>query len=249
MDDLPAAIAETVRALVDKLPLSFLRQLDELGGDAIRMRRFRRLLKVLEEAQRIAEARGFSPDDMRLLADHIGLPWMDKASLRDDEELQTAWANLFLAITTGPEEELHGTYVRILGEMNPWDCRVLDHMAKNGVVKHYEAAQFVFIRIREEDAILAIDDEIHAQDRTRISIENLVRLGCLQRIVPAPVETGGQVYGALREYLSLTVTGLNLYSVSSGNELESFVPNRTDDEVIDQLGLRESLIRRSTHES
>ncbi len=134
MPDLPVTIAEAARALVDKLPLSILHQLDELGGDKIKMRRLRRLVSILEEAERIAKSKGILPDDMKVLADHVGLPWMDKASLRDDEQLQNAWANLFVAITTEDNEDLHGNCVRILGEMNPWDCRVLDHVVKNAVI-------------------------------------------------------------------------------------------------------------------
>ena len=84
MNDLLVTMGDAVRALIGKLPLSFLQQLDEFGGDVIKLRRLRRLVYILEEAHRIAEARGIQPDDMRMLADHIGLPWMDKASLRDD---------------------------------------------------------------------------------------------------------------------------------------------------------------------
>ena len=240
MADLPVTIAEAARALVDKLPLSLLRQLDELGGDAIKMRRLRRLVRVLEEAQRMAEAKGIMPKDMKVLADHIGLPWMDKASLRDDEDLQKAWANLFVAITTEDNEDLHGTCVRILGEMNPWDCKVLDHVVRNAVALQSDGgARYIAIPVQEDNIIATLASEGDNQVQTQISIENLIRLGCLVRSVPAPIKVGGSVYGTLREALAVSATGVNLYCASTGRELRSFAPVQTEDEIIEMLGLRE----------
>lgn len=245
MADLPVAIAEAARALVDKLPLSLLRQVDELGGDAIKIRRLRRLVRILEEAQRIAEAKGIMPNDMKVLADHVGLPWMDKASLRDDEYLRKAWANLFVAITTQDDEDLHGTCVRILGEMNPWDCKVLDHVVRNAVVLQSDRGDgYIAIPVQEDDIISSLASERQRQAQIRISVENLIRLGCLVRSVLAPIKVGGPVYGTLRESLAVSMTGVNLYCASTGQELHSFAPVRTEDEIIDMLELRQAQIRR-----
>lgn len=246
MADFPVAIAEAARALVEKLPLSLLHQLDELAGDRIRLRRLRRLVLILEEAQRIAEEKGISPNDMKVLADHVGLPWMERASLRDNEDLRKAWAHLFVTITTKENDDLHGICVRILGEMNPWDCRVLDHMVRNAVVLRSETGDgYTPIPVRDEDilATLAAEQESHAQ--TRISIDNLVRLGCLAKSLPAPIKVGGPAYATLREALAVTTTGVNLYCASTGQELESVAPVRSEDEIIDMLGLRDTQIIRT----
>jgi len=246
MAEFPVAIAEAVRALVEKLPLSLLHQLDELAADRIRMRRLRRLLLILEEAQQIAEEKGISPNDMKVLADHVGLPWMERASLRDNEDLRRAWAHLFVTITTEENDDLHGICVRILGEMNPWDCRVLDHMVRNAVVLRSETGDgYIPIPVRDEDilATLAAVQESHA--KTRISIDNLVRLGCLAKSLPAPIKVGGPAYATLREALAVTTTGVNLYCASTGQELESVAPVRSEDEIIDMLGLRDTRIRRT----
>ena len=248
MADLPIAIAEAARALVEKLPLSSLRQLDELAGDRIRLRRLRRLGLILEEAQRIAEARSISPNDMKVLADHVGLPWMEKASLRDNEDLRTAWAHLFVTITTEKNEDLHSTCVHILGEMNPWDCRILDHMVRNAVVLRSEDGDgYTPIPVRDQDILATLGSEQENQVRTRTSIDNLVRLGCLGRSLPAPIEVGGPAYATLREALAVTMTGVNLYCASTGHVLESVAPVRSEDEIIDMLGLRDAqIIRRGS---
>ena len=246
MPDLPVTIAEAARALVDKLPLSILHQLDELGGDKIKMRRLRRLVSILEEAQRIAKSKGILPGDMKVLADHVGLPWMDKASLRDDEQLRNAWANLFIAITTQDNEDLHGNCVRILGEMNPWDCKVLDHVVRNAVILPADGSDgYIAIPVQEDALISALAANQQGEAQTHLSIENLVRLSCLVRNVPAPIEAGGPAYGTLREALAVSVTGVNLYCASTGQELHSFAPVRTEDEIVDILGLRDIQIKRS----
>ena len=236
------------RALVEKLPLSSLHQLDELAGDRIRLRRFRRLVLILEEAQRVAEAKGIAPNDMKVLADHIGLPWMEKASLRDNEDLRKAWAQLFITIATEENEDLHSTCIHILGEMNPWDCRVLDHMVRNAVVRRSEDGDgYTPIPVRDEDILATLGAKQENQLRTRTSIDNLVRLGCLGRSLPAPIEVGGPVYATIREALAVTMTGVNLYCASTGQELESVTPVRSEEEVIDLLGFRDvQIVRRGS---
>ncbi len=212
------------------------------------MRRLRRLVLILEEAQRIAEAKGISPNDMKVLADHIGLPWMEKASLRDNEDLRTAWAQLFVTITTEENDDFHGTCVRILGEMNPWDCRVLDHMVRIAIVlRTKDGGGYTPIPVHNQDILAALRAEQANQVRTRTSIDNLVSLRCLGRSLPAPIEVGGPAYATLREALAVTMTGVNLFCASTGQELESVAPLRSEDEIIDMLGLRDvQIIRRGS---
>lgn len=248
MADSPVSITEAVRALADKLPLSLPRQLDKWGGDAIKERRFRRLICVLEEVQQIAKAKGIKLNDMQLIADHVGLPWMHKASLRDDEGLQKAWANLFVAITTEDNEnneDFHGTCVHILGEMSPWDCKVLDYVIRKSVVLHPDGRDgYIPVPIQQEAIIAALASDQEKRKRTYFSIENLIRLSCLAKSVTAPIQVGGPVYSTLCEALAVSAIGVNLYCNSTGQELQSFAPVRTEDEIIDMLGLREFQIKR-----
>ena len=48
----------------------------------------------------------------------------------------------------------------------------------------------------------------------------------------------------LREALAVTMTGVNLYCASTGQELESVAPVRSEDEIIDMLGVRDVQIIR-----
>ena len=171
---------------------------------------------------------------------------MERASLRDNEDLRRAWAHLFVTITTEENDDLHATCVRILGEMNPWDCRVLDHMVRSAVVLRSKTGDgYTPIPVHDDDVLATLGAEQENHARTRISIENIVRLGCLGRSLPAPIEVGGPVYATLREALAVTTTGVNLYCASTGQELESVAPVRSEDEIIDMPGLRDTQIRRT----
>ena len=127
--NLPVEITKAVSKLADKLPLAFVKQLDEWAGDAVRERRFRSLVGVLEKAVAFAEEHGLDMNKARTLALHVGLPWIDKASLCEDDFLQEKWAGLLVSMATGEESDYGtgATYVRIqkwtpnLGHPLKWD--------------------------------------------------------------------------------------------------------------------------------
>ena len=96
--NLPVEITKAVSKLADKLPLAFVKQLDEWAGDAVRERRFRSLVGVLEKAVAFAEEHGLDMNKARTLALHVGLPWIDKASLCEDDFLQEKWAGLLVSM-------------------------------------------------------------------------------------------------------------------------------------------------------
>lgn len=249
MDDSPVTIASTLRQLVDKLPLSSLKQLDELAGDAVRIRRLRRLVGVLEQAHEIAQDRGIPPNDMRVLADHVGLPWLDKASLRDERELQRAWACLFVTITTSSDDDLHGRHVRVLGEMEPWDCQVLDYVVRNRVAMMLgeERPGYIAIPTPREDIVSALSSDGQSDDRTLFSIENLLRLGCLVSSTKAPLGASTTAWGVVAEVVSITMMGVNFYCAASGQELEALVPKLSEDDIRRRSGVADTdLLRRGS---
>ncbi len=233
-------VLKNLSPLLNKLPLSFMKQLDEWAGEAFKVRRLLRLAETFILVSEMAEERGKSVDSMRVLADHVGLPWAEKASLRDDQDLRKAWANLFFAAATQDNGDLHANCVHILGEMNPWDTRVLDYMVRNAVVLSSDGGDgYIATPVYENKVISAIASEQECEGQTHFSIQNLIRLGCLSRIVPAPIDTDGQVYGTLREALAVSVTGVNLYCLSTGQELHSFAPILSEEQIKERVDIVE----------
>ena len=229
-------ISQAVSVLLNKLPFSFLKQVDEWAGDAIRTRRLRRLVKILEEAHKIATERGLSTESMHVLADHVGLPWVDKASLRDEDDIRRAWASLFVTMATDSESDVHATYVNIMGGIDPLDCKVLDYVMSNGLVQTSDSqlvlAPLLDINIRNAMAVVGREPM-----RLQMSIENLVRQGCLDRFAKKPSDKSFY-YGAA-EVVMATTTGMHFYAAASGVDLISLAPVLSEEELKVRLGIHD----------
>ena len=229
---LPVALTELASRLVDKLPLSSLKQLDELGADKLKLRRFKNLVAIVEEAASFAESRGISPSQTKALAMRVGLPFVEAASLCEDDSLRKKWAELLLSLATEeqPEYSAGATYVRILAELDPWDCKALDYMVKEGGLSKSLVRQISFW----DELIEAVPDPSGDAGRTVLSIEKLVRCGCLDRndTHVSRNDLGITMYGGIASYVSLTVTGLKFHIAVTGSEPGWL---RKDDEFRDDI--------------
>ena len=232
------ATSSAVSSLLDKLPFSFAKQLDEWGADAIRIRRLNRLVQILEEAHALAEQRGVSVKSMRVLADHVGLPWVEKATLHDNTDLRTAWASLFVSMTTDPKFDVHATYVSILGEMTSLDCKVLEYIVTHGLVQDADG-EFVLVPFADDDIRKALSCDGCDGGRIQIAIESLVRQACLIRVPPAPLRAGISMYGGLPEVISATTLGMNFFSAASGTDLSTLAPVLSEDQIKKRIGIVE----------
>ena len=232
--------SSAVSSLLDKLPFSFAKQLDEWSADAIRSRRLHRLVQILEEAHTLAEQRGLSVESMRVLADHVGLPWVEKATLHDDADLRTTWASLFVSMTTDSKLDVHATYVSILGEMTSLDCKVLEYIVTHGLVKNADDDDgLVLVPLSDDDIRKALSRDGCDEGRIQISVESLVRQACLIRIPPAPLRPGISMYGGLPEVISATTLGMNFFSAASGTDLSTLAPVLSEDQIKERIGIVE----------
>ena len=201
-----------------KLPIGpAKRQIGEWVGDSLRLSRLKHLASIMEKMHRFAAKRGLTPEQAKALALHVGLPWIEKATLCEDESLQEKWAALLLSLVTEkhPEYSAGATYVRILGELDPWDCKVLDYMVREGGLSK---SLFRQVSLWDELIEAVPDPEGHA-GRTVLSIEKLVRVGCLAKsdTYVSRQDLGISLYGGIASYVSLTVTGLKFHIAVSGS--------------------------------
>ena len=190
-------IAAAVSKLADKLPVEFVKQLDEWATDNIRLRRYGNLIDILDRASQMAQERGLDMTQARTLALHVGLPWVEKASLCEDEFLKEAWAKLFLAQTTDNEwadYDMGTTYIRILTDLDPWDCKVLAFVVERGYDEDKRAITPI-----EEDAINAeLPPPSRHAGRNQLSVEKLIGLGCVIRVEKLPLSAAvGSIYGGV----------------------------------------------------
>ena len=204
---------------VKKLPLGPAKQqMGELIGDSVRLWRLRHLARIMEKVHVSADRRGLDSTQAEVLALHVGLPWIEKASLCENDELQDRWAELFLSLATEkhPEYSAGATYVRILGELDAWDCKVLDYMVKQGGLSKSLFRQLLFW----EELVGAVPAPESDASRTVLSIEKLIRCGCLETndVHASRKDNGINMYGGIQRWVSLTVTGLKFHIAVTGSE-------------------------------
>ena len=232
---LSVALANLGTKLLDKLPVRTLNQLDAmLAGwlESKSMGRKGNLNAVLHDAATSAEDQQIDLAQANEISLHAGVPWFEKASLAEDETLRKRWAELFLSLLTEehPEYSAGATYVRILAELDPWDCKVLDYMVKEGGLSKslFREVSFWY------ELIQAVPDPAGDAGRTMLSVEKLIRCGCLEKndTHVSRRDQGITMYGGIVSYVSLTVTGLKFHIAATRSEPGWL---RKDDEFRDDM--------------
>ena len=111
-----------------------------------------------------------------------------------------------------------------------------------------ETSGYIVIPTSQDDIASGMaQDNGSAQNRTKLSIESLLRLGCLEKSTKGPIESSRTAYGVLEEAISVTVTGVNFYCAASGEKIENFLPTLNADEIRRRSGVSdEMLIRRGS---
>lgn len=235
MSDLIPAIS-AVSHLLNKFQISDVKNILKWPSDETKARRLKRLIEILADVEKIAKEKGISVDDMRTLADHVGLPWLEKASLQDDNDLRKAWANLFISSSTGEESDIHSIYVNILGELAPIDCKTLEYFVSNGIVKN-SGHDLMSLPLPDSQILEALSAAGFKDPWTQVSIENLIRQSCLVRCLPATLTGGVSSYGGMSDVISVTNLGVNFYEAVTGKDVVSAAPTLSDDEINDRRGI------------
>lgn len=99
------------------------RALGSFFADKINKRRHANLIKITVEAKRKLAAAGVSPKEVPLKIIH---PMLEAASLEEDPDMQTRWANLLAKVADPRAEALPPSFPRILSEMSSREARFLD---------------------------------------------------------------------------------------------------------------------------
>lgn len=236
MSELIPAISAISHHLLKKIPELATKHFMEWCSDDMRERRLKRLIEILTDAEKIAKEKGISVDDMRTLADHVGLPWLERASLQDDNDLRKAWANLFVSSTTDEKGDIYSIYVSILGELAPIDCKTLEYFISRSIAKNDDhsliALPLTDSQVREALSATGFDERW-----VQISIENLIHQSCLVRCLPATLKGGVSSYGGMSDVISVTNLGINFYIAVTNKDLVSDAPTLSQEEIDNRRGI------------
>lgn len=200
-------------------------QIGELLGDTARYWRLRNLASLSDKFDAKCRERGIDLESGRTIALSIGLPLLAKASYQDDDFLQDRWANLLAASMEKGRDEtkefsLDVTFIDALGQFSQLDCHMLEYVVEHGIkgVQSKEGSRSMMTEPLPETKIRQAfpnSNLVHA------SLEKLVHLGCVDRVVRLPLtpkkkgdDSGGT--SPLIEDIVPTLMGINLYINSSG---------------------------------
>ena len=152
--------------------------------------RLTNLLALNRKIQDRVEELGFDLEDARRVAPKVGFLWIDKASLEEDDDLQTMWANLMVSALhpNGAQGmgdfELETTFIEIASQFSPLDCQVLEYIVEHGMRYRNGEDEQGGKRKRPVTVLpLAPDTIFNAfpDSLAHISVEKLVYLGCAYR--------------------------------------------------------------------
>ena len=145
-------------------------------------RRAEGLINACKRVQCKLDSAGIPAEQVRHCSLKLGIPWVEGVSVEeDDETLQDIWATLMSNILNPnfPLELARTAYISIIKDFAPVDGKVLFHFYQHPV-EEYRSTEFV-------SKALGIDMEY-----AEVSIQNLMRLGLLSKLVKNPsVYVGG----------------------------------------------------------
>lgn len=191
--------------------------------------RRRNLRSINEKCEQRCKALGLDPKNAQSLDDPaLGLLFIDKASLQDDEFLQQRWANLLVTFIDPhaglrPDDfQLDTTYIEILSQFSKLDCQVLEYIVEHAIVDDWNSEDEQGGRPRRpltaQPLVPNTIFEAFPGSFAHISVEKLVYLGCVYRELRTTLSPseGRHAYGGLQHDIVLTLIGHNLAISVSG---------------------------------
>ena len=92
-------------------------------------RRVNTLIKVCKKVEEKLNASGLSKKQKRYCSLKLGIPWVENASLEEDETLQNLWAVLLVNASNADfKEEIRVAYIDIIKVLSPLDVRIMEFM-------------------------------------------------------------------------------------------------------------------------
>lgn len=163
--------------------------------DKLQFMRWDRQVRLADRALEIIKRRQFQ-GGARIVPPKLALPIIENASLEEDDFLQDMWINLLVSAMDPCVEMPRSTFIDIIKQLTPMDTRILQCLSQEYISHRQE----VFVSSSSEVASsvvkipatfaspsivpisrsrvaesLAVSDE----ESFEISVDNLVRLGCV----------------------------------------------------------------------
>lgn len=132
------AVVKPFGDLLQKLAGPLAEEVGLAFGDAARVFRYKRALKLLEKVERTANSSGFEPSSVR---PKLLLSILDHSSVEDDEGMHDRWAAL-LSNAANPNSAIQviPSFAEILSQLSPKEAILLDAIQRHvdaNLAKHH----------------------------------------------------------------------------------------------------------------
>ena len=216
-----AAIAELAnKVFATSVVGPALSQLGLVLGDQAKLYRVANLVRINQKLDRILSEKGVSRGETVSIAASVGLPLLERASYQDNDYLQEMWANLLASSLTGEHSQDHFsldiTFVEVMHQLTRLDCEVLEYIVQNGFSGATPDGTLVAVYL--DPAVVRAEFE---GTPGHASLEKLINLGCIARVLRLPLSTSGDDLGLglIPQDVMATRIGLHLYVAASGKSL------------------------------
>ena len=168
-----------------------IKEIGELLGDNIKLYRLKNQLRNLEKIKKICEKEKIIIKKINL---KVLFPYLVSVSLEEDENLQEMWSNLFVNYIDSKKNLQVIVYPEILKQISSEEAKLL-------------------IKIKELDGQIQFGAKGRGHYDNYYNIEylaNLQRLGLIQEIIDAIVDTGKNTFSKMKEVQQIHSEGYYL---------------------------------------
>lgn len=139
---------DIAKGFIERLVMPTAEELGLLIKDQISLWRFNNQVKILTKAKLICEKNNIS---VKAISPKLLCPYLEHASLEDNDELQEKWANLLANMVNSDKNIQNHVFPYILSQLSIDEYLFLECVveAKEARIKHLEDELFVFQRDKE----------------------------------------------------------------------------------------------------
>lgn len=178
-----------------------------MATDYLQVTRFKRRLALEEKVKKIMQERGITHFSREIEPSFL-VPLLEHAILEGDDKLQETWARMLVnAGDEGSGTVPRTAFIRILSEMSSDDVMHLS-MIHDGCVE-------------SSDGYVSSPTKILGDDDYELSLENLVRLGCILK--------GSNSFGTRANIRTLHMTRLGAAFINACTDPDANEPDKNDE--------------------
>lgn len=174
--------------------------------DKLKYYRWKRQLRLIKRSQEVMKEYGIS-EITNPLPLKLAIPFMQGATLEEDDNLQDLWVNLLINAVSDTGMEMKRVYLDVLERISPLEAKILEKLYGN--FSYYEMKHTQFATDNLPDSIYVPDKQKQCLtgsigEDIEMALVNLSQNGC---ITPAKTLGGGELF----ESINMTLLGAKFY--------------------------------------